>query len=109
LEGPAQLTTPTLLTILPLDLGCTALIMMIRVPALPSRLNAISMPSARSDVWARRRQLESARGDFGQSTLRAPRLSPETSATSRRRSDALPVQVVNPDIIRRTWVATASA
>jgi hypothetical protein len=26
---------------------------MIRVPPLPSRLNAISMPSARSDVWWR--------------------------------------------------------
>jgi hypothetical protein len=39
---------------------------MIRVPARPSRPKAISMPSVRSAVWARRRRPASARGVFGQ-------------------------------------------
>jgi hypothetical protein len=44
----------TVLTVLRGGLSCDALIRMIRVPARPSRLNVISMPSVRSEVCARR-------------------------------------------------------
>jgi hypothetical protein len=64
-----SLTVVTVLTVLRGDLACEALIRMILLPPLPSRLNAISMPSARSDVWARRSRPASARGDFGQATI----------------------------------------
>jgi len=42
-------------------------ILMIRLPARPSRWKAMSMPTARNDVCARRRRPESARGVRGQS------------------------------------------
>jgi hypothetical protein len=43
-----------------------AVILMVRVPDRPSRLNTISIPSARSEVCARRSRPASARGLFGQ-------------------------------------------
>src|SRR5215472_4980112 len=73
---------------------------MTRVPVLPSRLKAISMPSARSDVCARRRRPARARGVFGQSARPAHPLSAEASAPARSRSDAFPVQLVREAMIR---------
>jgi hypothetical protein len=66
------MTVMTVLTVLRGDLACEALIRMIRLPPLPSRLKAISMPRARSDVWARRSRPASARGDFGQAERPSP-------------------------------------
>ena len=43
-----------------------SLILIMRVPARPSRLKVISIPSARRDVCARRSRPASARGDFDQ-------------------------------------------
>ena len=54
----------TVLTVFSHEFSCDAVIRMIRVPR-PSRLKAIQMPSARSDVWSRRSRPASARGDFG--------------------------------------------
>jgi hypothetical protein len=75
-----------------------------RVPARPSRLKAISMPNARSDVWARRSRTARARGDFGHPSARHDMDSLAASAPIRRRSDAFPVQAIH-----RTRVATGSA
>jgi hypothetical protein len=58
------LTVLTMLTVSWGSCWCEALIRMTRVPARPSRPKAISMPSVRSDVWARRSRPASARGDL---------------------------------------------
>jgi hypothetical protein len=47
---PMLLTVLTVLTVF----STVACILMILFPARPSRLNAMSMPSARRKVWARR-------------------------------------------------------
>jgi hypothetical protein len=109
LVGPASLTVLTVLTALLDCFGLEALILMIRVPLLPSRVNAISMPSIRSDVWARRSRPASARGDFGQAEFPAKRPAAGELAPARWSSDALPVHVGHLAIISRTWAATGSA
>jgi len=58
--GPAALTVLTVRS-------AAARILMIRLPARPSRWNAMSMPTARSEVCARRSRPASARGLRGQS------------------------------------------
>ena len=65
------MTVVTVLTVLWRGFSSDVLIRMIRVPPRPSRLKVISMPSARSEVWARRNRPASARGDFGQPELLA--------------------------------------
>src|SRR5271166_457146 len=67
--------------------------LIILVPVRPSRENAISMPSVRRNVCARRRRPASARGFLAHAppvemSLRA------LSAHKRSRSDALPVHMV---------------
>jgi len=83
LEGSRWLTVLTVLTVLSCEFSCAAVIRMIRVPPRPSRLKVISMPSARSDVCARRSRPASARGDFGQPELLAQGPSGERSAPIR--------------------------
>ena len=107
LVGPALLTVPTLLTSLLDCFGLAALILMIRVPHLPSRVNATSIPSFRSEVWARRSRPASARGDLGHAEF--PAMRPAEPAPARWSYDALPVHVVHLAIISRTWAATGSA
>jgi len=85
------LTVLTVLTALLDCFGPEALILMIRVPLLPSRVNVMSMPSTRGDVWARRRRPASARGDFRHAEFPAKRPAAGEHATARWRSDALPV------------------
>jgi hypothetical protein len=80
------LTLTTLLTVLTV---CSVVlrIRMTLSPARPSRLNVMSMPSARRNVCARRKRPASARGFLGQ-----PALSRESSqllaAPTRKRSAA---------------------
>jgi hypothetical protein len=63
------MTVVMVLTVSWRGFSCDVLIRMIRVPARPSRLKVISMPSAR--------------GDFGQPELLAERPSGERSASIR--------------------------
>jgi hypothetical protein len=82
--------------------------LMILFPARPSRLNAMSMPSARRNVCARRRRPASARGFLGQPVLSLgiPLLRP---ALTRKRSAALPLYKMRSAMISRTHAATGSA
>jgi hypothetical protein len=108
-ERPSTLTILTVLTVSGVGCRYDAFILIIRVPALPSRVNVMSMPSARSDVWARRNRPARALGDFGQPEPFVAYRSAEKSALTRRRSDALPVHVAYLLIISLMWAATGSA
>jgi hypothetical protein len=70
-----------------------ALILIVRLPARPSRVKNISMPSIRRNVCARRSRPARAPGFFGQ-----PALCSETTrarpAATRRRSEAVPAQLL---------------
>jgi hypothetical protein len=83
-----MLTLLTALTV-PARFSIRVLILIVRVPARPSRLKATSMPSMRRNVCARRRRPASAPGCFGQ-----PALFFETSSPARlltRRPTRLPM------------------
>src|SRR5436190_18178686 len=82
-------------------------ILMIRLPPRPSRPKAMSMPSTRRNVCARRRRPASARGFLGQPVLPLDMPSPLRSAPARRRA-ALPVHELRSTMISRTQAATES-
>jgi hypothetical protein len=81
--------------------------LMIRVPARPSRLKFISIPSARRGVCARRSRPASARGDLGHPPC--VRDASPLEAAIRNRSEAFPLHVVRSAMMSRIRVATASA
>ena len=81
---------------------------MILLPAWPSRLNVMSMPSPRRNVCTRRRRPASARGFLGQPALLRETSSPAQSAQAIRRSEVLPVQLRRSAMISRTQAATGS-
>jgi hypothetical protein len=74
------------------------------IAARPSRLNAMSMPSTRRNVCARRRRPASARGFLGEEM--PPLVRP---APARSRSAALPDHELRSAMISRTQAATRSA
>ena len=96
-----MLTVLTVLSVLVLTL-------IILVPSRPSRENVISMPSVRRNVCARRSRPASARGFFAHA-VPLEMSSRVPSAHKRKRSDALPVQMVRSTMIARTQLATGSA
>ena len=87
----------------------SACILMILLPARPSRLNVMSMPRTRRNVCARRRRPASALGFLGQPVLSLEMPPPLRSAPARRRSAALPVHELRSVMISRTQAATGSA
>jgi hypothetical protein len=95
-----------MLTVLTL-FSAFVLTLIILVPVRPSRENVISMPSVRRNVCARRSRAASARGFFAHVVL-LEISARARSAHKRKRSDALPAQMVS-TIIARTQVAMGSA
>ena len=90
---PLSPTLLTLLTVLTMFSGDER-IRIILLPARPSRLNAISIPSARRNVCARRKWPARARGFLGQPV---PPLGIRSLLRSRltcKKSVALPVQAL---------------
>src|SRR2546430_1073694 len=98
----------TLLTVLTVFSGHER-IRITLLPARPSRLNAISMPSARRNVCARRKWPARARGFFGQPVPSLGIRSLLRSTLTRRRSAALPVQELRSLMNSRTQAAIGSA
>jgi hypothetical protein len=87
-----------------------AVILMVRVPNRPSRPKTISIPSARSGVWARRSRPASARGFFGQPDPVQAAISIAANIDAElQKSDALPVHCARSAMSSRTWAATGSA
>jgi hypothetical protein len=80
------------------------LTLIILVPVRPSRENVISMPNVRRNVCARRNRPASARGFLAHAEPleMSSRAAP---AHKRKRSDALPVQMVRSTMMVRTQVA----
>jgi hypothetical protein len=78
--------------------------LIILVPVRPSRKNAISMPSVRRNVCARRNRPASARGFFAHA-VPLEMSARAHSAHKRKRSDALPVQVFRSIMSARTQMA----
>ena len=74
-------------------------ILMMRVPALPSRLKPISIPTARNGVCTRRSRPASARGLLGQPVRSVELQSLPRPALARRRSAALPVHELHSAMI----------
>src|SRR6516165_6282831 len=101
---PLSQTLLTLLTVLTV-FSSEVRILITRFPARPSRLKAMSMPSARRNVWARRKCPARARGFLS----RAAPVLPVRSRLARRRSAALPVQELRLDMSSRTNAAIGSA
>jgi hypothetical protein len=83
-------------------------IRMVRVRARPSRSNAMSIPTLRRKVAARRTLPESTRGAAGQ-VLAQRTVSLTSPARAPRRSDAVPVHTVREAISERTAEPTGSA
>ena len=98
----------TLLTVLTVFSG-NERIRITLLPARPSRLNAISIPSARRNVCARRKWPARARGFFGQPVPSLGIRSLLRSTLTRRRSAALPVQEGRSLMNSRTQAAIGSA
>ena len=90
-ESAPDALSLTLLTVLTVFSG-NERIRITLLPARPSRLNAISIPSARRNVCARRKWPARARGFFGQPVPSLGIRSLLRSTLTRRRSAALPVQ-----------------
>jgi hypothetical protein len=83
-------------------------ILIMRFPSRPSRLNAISMPRVLRNACDLRNGAASARGFFGQSGILSARAcSPKAVAFCS--SDAVPTHIVCLAIILRTQAATGSA
>jgi hypothetical protein len=106
-RSPRDPLPPIALTVLTV-FSARVLTLIILVPVRPSRENAISIPSVRRNVCARRSRPASARGFLAQGTpvemsLRA------LSAHKLRRSEALPVHVARLAMIVRRQVAMGSA
>jgi hypothetical protein len=85
------------------ELACS---LMIRLPAWPSRLTAISMPSARREVCARRKRPATARGFWGQPVRSLPIPSLLCSALARSSSAVLPAQELRSAISSRSGDAS---
>jgi len=81
-------------------------ILITRVPARPSRVNVMSMPSARRNVCVRRKWPARARGFLRQLVLSPVCLI--RSMMIRKRSAALPVQELRSLMSSRTQVAIGS-
>jgi|SRR6516164_7574192 len=73
-----------------------AVILIVRVPNRPSRPKAISIPTVRKKVCARRSRPARARGLFGQPVRLVP---------TCKRSDALPVHCARSAMSSRTWTS----
>src|SRR5262249_60427088 len=97
----------TVLTVLTVS-SAAVLTLMILVPVLPSRENVIPIPTVRRKVCALRSRPASARG-FLAHPMPPGGLSRALSAHNRRRSEALPVQLVRSAMIERRHVAMGSA
>jgi hypothetical protein len=82
-------------------------ILIIRLPARPSRLKVISMPAVLRNVWQRRNRAASALGFVGQAVVLLGAIF--SSRALRRRSEAFPTHAVRSAMISRTKVATGSA
>ena len=97
----------TVLTALTIEarFSIPALILIVRVPAGPSRVKDISMPSVRRNVCARRSRPARAPGFFGQ----LEPLLPARALAARRRSEAVPAQLPRSAMSTRTQTATGSA
>ena len=87
----------------------TRVIVIVLVPARPSRLKTISMPSERNPGCARRSRPASARGLFDKPVLLLEMPPLEYSPPKQRRSAAVPIQVFRWAMISRTQLATGSA
>jgi hypothetical protein len=98
----------TVLAMLQRRLSGAALMWIVRVPARPSRLKPISMPSVRRNVCARRSRPASDLGVLGQSALLREASLLTRSAVARRRSEAVPVHVMRSAMRSRTQTATRS-
>ena len=83
-------------------------IVIVLVPARPSRLKTISMPSERKGVCTRRSRPASERGLFGKPVLLVKMARSEYSPPKRKRSAAVPIQVFRWAMISRTELATGS-
>ena len=81
---------------------------MVRVRARPSFVKAISIPTLRRKVAARRSRPDSARGLSGQVLDLATR-SPTTSARAPRRSEAIPVHTVRTVCVAACVAACSAA
>ena len=90
-ESAPDALSLTLLTVLTVFSG-NERIRITLLPDRPWRLNAISIPSARRNVCARRKWPARARGVFGQPVPSLGIRSLLRSTLTRRRSAALPVQ-----------------
>jgi hypothetical protein len=75
--------------------------LIVRVPARPSRLKHISMSSMRRNVWARRSRPAKAPGLLGQPAPFFVTLSLAKWATVRRRSEAVPTHLARSAISLR--------
>src|SRR5262249_40014960 len=84
------------------------LTLIILVPARPSRVNVIYMPSVSRNDCARRSRPESARGFLAHAGPHEMS-SQALCAHKRRSSDALPVHMVRLAMIARTQLAMGSA
>jgi hypothetical protein len=99
------LTVVPVLTLVP-RFPLPELILIVRVPARPSRLKDTSIPSTRRKVCARRNRPERAPGFFGQP---APeRSSAPRSLAARKSSEAVPAQLPRSATSLRTQTATGS-
>src|SRR6266511_914068 len=105
---PLSLTLLTVLTVLTVFSG-NERIRITLLPARPSRLNAISIPSARRNDCARRKWPARARGFFAQPVPFFGIRSLLRSTLTRRRSAALPVQEGRSLMNSRTQAAIGSA
>ena len=107
-ESAPDALSLTLLTVLTVFSG-NERIRITLLPDRPWRLNAISIPSARRNVCARRKWPARARGVFGQPVPSLGIRSLLHSALTRRRSAALPVQEGRSLMNSRTQAAIGSA
>ena len=107
--GPGPVRTPltvlTVLTVFSRDVR----ILITLLPARPSRLKAMSMPSVRRNVCARRKWPARALGFLGQPVLCFEIRSLLRSKLTRRRSAALPVHELRSLMNSRTQAAIGSA
>src|SRR5437660_9001027 len=99
--GEMVLTLLTALTVRA-RFSVAALILIVRVPAGPSRVKDISMPSVRRNVCARRSRPARAPGFFGQ----LEPLLPARALAARRRSETVTAQLPPSAMSTPTQTAT---
>jgi hypothetical protein len=91
---------PAMLTAMPARFFASEVILIIRLPARPSRLKVTSMPTVLRKVWQRRSRAASARGFVGQAAVLLGAIF--SSRRARRRSEACPAQALRSTMISRT-------